>query len=290
MEGGTRTTGHAAQGKTPLFSVITVVRNGAAHLEQAIASVLAQSCRDFEYIIIDGGSMDGTLEIIRKYEDRIDCWVSEPDSGIYEAMNKGMGLARGELIGLLNADDFYEPDALERVAACFREKAVCGIYYGDNYVLQEDLHLTYRRRADLRCWLGMSICHQAMFVHRDVYRDLAGYREEFRFAADYDFLLRAVAAGVDFLHVGGFLVHYRNTGLTSKHYLASLAEAKRINRDHFGRFSRRHRAYLAGYCRTLVLHVTQQVVLRVLGRRVLDGMRNVYMRRVLLDPGDIIEE
>lgn len=292
MRGGLATTGVASRQSepgAPLISIVTVVFNGAAHIGQTIASVLGQTYGNVEYIIIDGGSTDGTLDIVRKHEDRIDCWISEPDSGIYEAMNKGVRLARGELIGLLNADDFYEPDALERVAACFRESGIPGIYYGDNFVLQEDLHLKYRHRASLQYWLGMSIYHQAMFVHRDVYRQLDGYREEFRFAGDYDFLLRAATTQVPLVRVVGCLVNYRNTGLTSRHYAASMAEAKRINRECFGRFSRLHAAYLVAYHRTMILHVLQQLVLRLCGRQVLDRLRMFYLRRVLLKDSDIIE-
>ena len=291
MEGGLRTTAAAPRSSEPgrpLFSIITVVLNGAKHVEQAITSVLAQSYRNVEYIVIDGGSTDATLDIIRQYADRIDYWCSEADSGIYHAMNKGLQLARGELIGLLNADDFYEPDALERVAACW-QKDRPAIYYGDNLVLQEDLGLTYRRRASLRYWLGMSICHQAMFVHRAIYRQLEGYRTGYRFAADYDFLLRAVNAGVALVPVQACLVNYRDTGRTSLHYTASLAEAKGINRDCFGRFSGYHAAYLASYYKTLLLHGLQRSLLKLFGQPTVDRLRSFYLRRVLLKSGDIID-
>jgi len=292
MHGGLRITGAAPRQSAPgapLVSIVTVVCNGAAHIEQAIASVLGQSYRNVEYLVVDGGSTDGTLEIIRRYSDRIDYWISEADSGIYAAMNKGVQLARGELIGLLNADDFYETDALEQLVACCQDNPLPAIYYGDNLVLHDDLQLTYRRHATLRYWLGMSICHQAMFVHREVYRALCGYREDLRFAADYDFLLRAAAVRIPMVHVPAFLVNYRETGLTSLHYVASLAEARRINRDCFGRFSRRHAAYLAGYGRTLVLHALQQGVRLACGQQVLDRLRNFYLRKVLLNPADIVE-
>ena len=289
MHGGLRTTDAAprqSEPGAPLVSIITVVRNGAAHVEQAITSVLNQSYRNFEYIVIDGGSTDTTLDIIRKYEDRIDYWLSETDRGIYHAMNKGLKLAGGELIGLLNADDFYESDALAQVVACWRPDQPA-IYYGDNLVLQEDLGITYRRRASLRYWLGMSICHQAMFVHAAIYRQLQGYRTGYRLAADYDFLLRAVSAGVALVPVPAFLVTYRDTGLTSRHYAVSLAEAKRINRDSFGRFSRYHAAYLASYCKTMLLYHLQQLLLKLLGRSTVDRLRSWYLRMVLLRSGDI---
>ena len=275
--------------EAPLFSIITVVLNGAAHIEQTITSVLSQSYQNYEYIVIDGGSKDGTLDIIRKYSEHIDEWVSEPDSGIYAAMNKGLRMARGELVGLLNADDFYEPDALQKVACGCMEGMRTAIYYGDNMVLQDDLQLKYKRHASLEYWLGMTICHQAMFVHRDIYRELGGYREEFRFAADYDFLLRAVSARVEMVYVPAFLVNYRDTGLTSRHYAASLAEAKLINRRKYGLCSFQHTAYLARYCRTLVLYAVQKVVLQLCGRQRLNRLRRFYLRTVLLKNVDILD-
>jgi glycosyltransferase involved in cell wall biosynthesis len=291
MHGGLRTADAAprhSEPGAPLVSIITVVFNGAEYLEQAIASVLEQSYRNVEYIVVDGGSTDGTLDIIRKYEHRIDYWVSEADSGIYHAMNKGLRLAQGELVGLLNADDFYEPHALKQVMECYLKRGTAAIYYGDNLVLQEDLLLKYRHHASLRYWMGMSICHQAMFVHREIYLQLDGYSERYRFAADYDFLLRAVQAQVELVHVPACLVNYRNTGLTSRHYALSLAEARRINRGCFGLFSRLHGAFLVSYWKALIMHYLQQAVLQVCGRQTLDRLRSFYLRRILLRGADIV--
>lgn len=293
MHGGLRTSEAPPRQSLPgmpLVSIVTVVFNGAAHLEQAIASVLAQGYRNVEYLVIDGGSTDGTLDIIRKFEDRIDYWLSEPDRGIYEAMNKGLQLARGELIGLLNADDFYEPDAVEQVVALYLEGGLSAIYYGDNLVLHDDLRLKYRRHASLYYWLGMSICHQAMFVHRDIYRQLGGYREGFRLAADYDFLLRTVAAEVSLIHVPVLLVTYRESGLTGRNYAQSLNEARRINREHFGWFSRYHAAYLASYGKTLVLYGLQLVVRLLFGQSCLDRLKILYLRKVLLRDEDVVAD
>ena len=101
----------------PLVSVITVVYNGQATLERAIGSVLQQTYPHIEYIVIDGGSTDGTLETIQRYDDRIALWLSEPDSGIFDAMNKGLALATGSYMAILNCDDYYPPRAVESVVA-----------------------------------------------------------------------------------------------------------------------------------------------------------------------------
>src|SRR5687768_11172166 len=103
--------------KSPLISMITVVRNGAAHMEQCIKSVLEQAGANLEYIVVDGGSTDGTVEIIKKYEGKITAWISEKDKGISDAFNKGIAMAKGNIIGLINSDDWLEPGVLARIAA-----------------------------------------------------------------------------------------------------------------------------------------------------------------------------
>ena len=117
QEGGTRNRGELKRSVSnqPLISIITVVRNGEVHLEEAIKSVLNQSYGNIEYVVIDGNSTDSTLDIIRKYEDRIDYWISEPDKGISDAFNKGIALCKGEWIGIINADDWYELDTFNNI-------------------------------------------------------------------------------------------------------------------------------------------------------------------------------
>ncbi len=120
---------HDSEGKCPephrpLVSIITVVRNEEKWLEQAILSVLNQSYDNIEYIIIDGVSTDGTLDIIRKYEDRITYWMSEPDSGIFDAMNKAIVLTKGKIVKLLNADDWLEPNSTKIAVKYFRDQEI----------------------------------------------------------------------------------------------------------------------------------------------------------------------
>jgi len=121
VEGGLRTQGiyKKSSKSRPLVSIVTVVYNGEKYLEQTIRSVINQRYDNIEYIIIDGGSTDGTLDIVEKHEKMIDYWISEPDEGIFDAMNKGIKICRGELIGLINADDYYAPNAIERVVSCY---------------------------------------------------------------------------------------------------------------------------------------------------------------------------
>mgnify|MGYP000302656355 FL=1 len=115
----------------PLISVVTVSYNAIATIEQTILSVINQKYSAIEYIIIDGGSTDGTVDIIKKYEDKISYWVSERDNGIYDAMNKGIRHATGKIVGIINSDDWYEMDAFATVADLYLKKGDLYLYHGD---------------------------------------------------------------------------------------------------------------------------------------------------------------
>ena len=115
----------------PLVSIITVTYNAEKYLEQTIKSVISQSYKNIEYIIIDGMSSDGTVDIIKRYQKYIAHFSSEPDKGIYDAMNKGIKKANGELIGIINSSDFYEPDAVETVVSAYLQNKGAGIFHGN---------------------------------------------------------------------------------------------------------------------------------------------------------------
>jgi len=283
LEGGLRTRGaekHSSS-EMPLISVVTVVYNGDRYLEQTILSVINQTYENIEYVIVDGGSSDGTLDIIRKYEERIDYWVSEPDKGIYDAMNKGIDLSRGELINLLNADDFFEPDAIATVVSKYKDDRSHGVIYCNNYVLQEDLSIKYRLYPSMKYWLGMTVYHQTMFVHEDIYKTIGKYNPNYRFAADYDFFLRAIKNNIKFIYVDRFLVNYRNTGLTSQNYTTSIREGKKIYKTNFGIFSINWLKYLAMYYKAILLYYLQIMIGSIFGKLVLNKIKTIYLKKVI---------
>ena len=266
----------------PLITVITVVLNGERYLEQTILSVLRQSYDNVEYLIIDGGSTDGTLEIIKRYDGEIDYWISEPDSGIYEAMNKGIAVARGELIGLLNSDDYYEPQALQVVAAASVASPAAGIFYGNSYILQEDMGLRYKTYGHTHFWRGMGFPHQAMFVRHAVHGAIGTYDTAYRIAADYDFLLRAMEGYIILLYVDKLLVCYRNTGLSGSNLYATLNEIRKINRKHFGLLSLAHVRFLLLFAKSCLLLALEKVVGLLCGLRVLACARKIYMKKIII--------
>jgi glycosyltransferase involved in cell wall biosynthesis len=263
MEGGLRTGGtvKSSLANQPLVTVITVVLNGAQHLEQTICSVIEQSYANIEYLILDGGSTDATLEIIKSYADRIDYWVSEPDRGIYDAMNKGTALARGDLIALLNADDYYEQEAVQKVVDSFRAAPRQCIIYGHTRILQEDLGLDYIMTAHTDHWKGMGFSHSAMFVSRGAYARLGEYDRRYSLAADYDFLLRALKAGIPMCPVDAVLSNYRNTGMSASNLARVLGEMRLISRAHFPFCSAEHLKFLLlRYAKSMLLMGLQRLI------------------------------
>ncbi len=177
----------------PLFSIVTVVRNGAETLERTIHSVAAQDFGGHEYIVLDGASTDGTREIIERNAGRISLWRSEPDRGVYDAMNKALPLCKGAYILFLNCGDYLsEPDILSRMA---KEVAAtdADIVYGnvyENWKAEERIDRpNFREKGDL---LYRTICHQAMFASRHAYEVVGGFDMRYAICADREWLLRAV--------------------------------------------------------------------------------------------------
>lgn len=177
------------------LSIITVTLNCRGALHDALDSILRQTA-ETERIVVDGGSTDGTMDIVREYGSKIDRVVSEPDQGIYDAMNKGIRLASGEVVGILNADDFYVHDrVLENVLQVFSEKGVDAVYGDLEYVDPVHTDKVVRRwkagpfqPSDFL--LGWMPPHPAFFVRKSVYEQYGLYRPEFASAGDYEMMLR----------------------------------------------------------------------------------------------------
>lgn len=175
----------------PKISIITVCYNSEAHLEEAIQSVVNQPYENKEYIIIDGGSKDRTLEIVNKYRDRIAYVVSEPDKGISDAFNKGVTAATGDIIGILNSDDFMMPDVLSKVAEQYNEEI--DIYRGYCIVWNEKLNtkrILYPNNKFGVPPFGAVICHESAFISRKLYDKVGDYKISFKYCMDLDFFIR----------------------------------------------------------------------------------------------------
>lgn len=268
-EGGLRTKGYfkASRDGRPLVSVITAVFNGERHLEQTILSVLNQTYDNVEYIIIDGGSTDGTLEIIKEYEDKIDIWVSESDKGISDAFNKGIALSSGEIIGIINSDDWYEPESVEIAAHQFLESGADIVHgklkYWDS--AEEAYVETGNHRMLNR---AMTINHPTMFVKRTLYERVGLFRTDFRYAMDYEWVLRAKLNGVRFSYADHCLANMRLAGLSDMRWKDALKEVARAKSIHIHRPFRNHFDFM--------FQLTKGAVRRVFERMGLRSVRGLY--------------
>lgn len=223
----------------PFFSVITVVRNAINTIEDCIKSVESQNYRDFEYIVIDSLSDDGTSEVISKHLYSIDKYVRERDSGIYEAMNKAIAMCEGEYIGIINADDEYFEDTLMRIRAAYSKNPEAEIIYGGVEFLSPgtgSLHVDHSSLA------RTMIAHPSCFVSTHTYRELGTFNSSFKIAADYDFMLRAFIAGAVFHNIGENLAKYRPGGASARHRFKSIQETITIQAHHL-RWSNSYRRY-----------------------------------------------
>jgi len=206
-----------------LISIITVVYNNAYHVEDAIKSVLSQSYQDVEYVVIDGGSTDGTLEIIEKYRDSIPVFLSESDRGIYDALNKGLALATGDVIGIMHSDDSYADEkVLEEVAAIFDDQTVDAVYGDLEYVANGDTNHVIRHwrsgeYSPLRLKWGWMPPHPTLFLHRRVIEQWGVFDTKLTIAADYDTILRYFGKGrISALYIKRVLVKMRVGGESNK--------------------------------------------------------------------------
>ncbi len=201
-EGGFRTKGYFKKSydDKPLVSIFTVVFNGEEYLEKTIQSVTDQTYDNVEYILIDGGSNDGTVDVIKKYEAQIDYWVSEKDAGIYDAMNKGLHLVTGEYIGILNADDFYEPFAIEKSIEFIKNNDADYSVAKVQYVNTKNIISPIFPLEKNKIYQEMFYPHISAFISRKAYKQVGLFKTQFKIAGDHDMALR--------IHLAGFRATY----------------------------------------------------------------------------------
>ena len=228
---------------TPLFSIITVTYHAESVLEETILSVVSQTYHNIEYIIVDGASKDRTLSIVNKYRDRIQAVVSEPDKGLYAAMNKGLKMAKGEYVCFLNAGDtFHEDDTLQLIVHQLNKSNVLpDVIYGETALVDAQRHFVRMRRLqtpDTLNWKsfrqGMLVCHQAFIAKRALAET---YDLNYRFSADFDWCIRVMKKASLLHNTRLTLIDYLDEGMTTKNRKASLKERFRIMAKHYGYIS-----------------------------------------------------
>ena len=215
------------------ISIITVALNSERHLGQTMECALRQTSPPDEYIIIDGGSRDRTLEIANRYArdyPGVVRVVSEKDKGIYDAMNKGIRLATGELIGIINSDDYYCQGVLAQLRSAFSRGGVPDVTHGDIYYCYEvdgqGKLVPWRRPDPAQC--EMPVFHPSCFIAKQAYDRFGLYDERFRSAGDLDLILRFAGCGASFHRLDSFVACFRPGGFAAAHFWLALAEQRRI--------------------------------------------------------------
>lgn len=232
-EGGLRTNGHFKKSlpDKPLISIITIVFNGEKYLEDTILNIIKQSYDNVEYVVIDGVSTDRTLEIIKKYEGEIDYWVSEPDKGLYDAMNKGIGLANGDWVNFMNAGDvFYNTGMIDSLVNYFKEDA--SLIYGDVRVAYTDHENTQKADKFSNLWKGMICCHQSIFTRRQALIELM-FNLEYNLASDYEFLCRFYIQGYKAKKIDMVISRIIAGGQADSRRIETLLELQKISSNFF---------------------------------------------------------
>ncbi|MCI6161118.1 MAG: glycosyltransferase family 2 protein [Prevotellaceae bacterium] len=235
------------------FTVVTITYQAEHVLERTVESVLAQTYREVEHLIVDGNSKDGTLAVAASYKKRSDLRhnghavriVSEPDRGLYDAMNKGLDMATGHYVVFLNAGDvFPHADTLHQVAQQAQAQPLPAVIYGDTDIVDNEGKFLHRRRPtppEQLTWrsfrMGMCVCHQAFYARTDMARTIH-YDMQYRYSADVDWCIRvmkeAEKRGLPMVNTHATLVNYLKEGQTTLHHRASLQERFRVMARHYG--------------------------------------------------------
>jgi len=225
------------------LSIITVTYNASQWLERTILSVLSQSYPYIEYIIIDGGSTDGTVDIIKQYESGLTYWVSEPDKGLYDAMNKGLMKATGDYVLFINAGDtLYTTDTIQQVFNSIQNKnGLPDIIYGETMIVDgkgKPLGMRRLKAPDKLTWksfrMGMLVCHQSFIAKREL---APLYDTQYRLIADYDWCIKCLKQSNTIHNTHLVLSNFLEEGVSSQNRKESLKERHQVMNKYYGKLS-----------------------------------------------------
>jgi len=227
------------------ISIITITFNAERFLLGTVRSIMEQTCTDIEYIIVDGKSTDGTVDIIRKCEENfrttgIDFkWISEPDKGLYDAMNKGLQMATGDFVWFINAGDkLYDTTIVQQMEDVWADNADADVIYGQTLIIDQndkpygERHKIAPNNLELKHMLnGLVVCHQSIVVRREI---APAYDLNYRYSADYDWVCKVLKMSRSNCYINGYLSRFMLSGISAKNRKASWIERYQIMLRHFG--------------------------------------------------------
>lgn len=261
-------------GFKPKISIITITYNSDKTLEETINSVVSQDYENLEYIIIDGASKDRTLDIVEKYREKIAVIVSEPDKGISDAFNKGIKLATGEIIGIINSDDLLLPGALRYISE-FYDPSV-DVYRGELLINNLKTGFQYSSgKPTLYCpvysYLKLNVCHPSTFITQRAYKKVGGYKVDVKYIMDIDMLFRLTKNGCSFVYIPHHLAVFNLGGTTSDVFYKKVRERYVVIRDNDG--SKVFAFYVALRC--MIKDMIKLTIEKMFG----DNIINIILRR-----------
>lgn len=244
--------------------MVTTVLNGKGLIERTVQSMAERQCRGVEYIAVDGGSTDGTVEILRANHAVVTSWTSEPDRGISDAFNKGISAAHGEVIGFLNAGDWYEKEALSRVLEAYQSHPEADVFCGALQFWEEGAPSLLCHSDPSKLEKETSVYHPTVFIKKSAYLKYGLYDEDYKYAMDYELLLRFKRAGAKFFNIEKTLVNMPLDGISYTHWYEGLKEVKRARAKYFSSAD-------------VTYHHIRAVAMNVTARALkLSGLRGVY--------------
>lgn len=254
----------------PKISIITICFNSEKTLEETIQSIVNQGYDNLEYLIIDGGSKDGTMSIVDKYRDKIAFVVSEPDKGICDAFNKGIAHATGDIIGIINSDDILLPEALETVSSYYSPDI--DVYSGNVLMWNDQNGQTYIRKPTIKfrnIRNSFKACHPARFIARKAYEKYGVYSLEFRYCMDVDLLIRFCKAGAKVIHIDKELTKFRIGATSSDPAFKKKGDIKALVKNNGGT----KMDFFYRWTKSMFLYYAKRISNKILGQKITNKIK-----------------
>lgn len=258
----------------PIVSIVSVVRNAGNLIELTIESVLNQSYQNIELIVVDGESSDGTIDILKKFSGKIS-WISEPDLGIYDAMNKGIAMCHGELIGVIGAGDHYELDAVKNIVDVYVDTDA-DVIYGNVALIDDHTNVKRMRKSKLALLSKTmsAISHPSTFTKAYLYRSRP-FDLSFKIAADYDLFLYLYESGCHFSYSDNLIVNILSGGVSSS--CDTIYEVYIVHKKNYGTF-RALKVFMFSFFRYLIFDIRRRVLKLLLSSKYFIIFRSYWLR------------